>query len=236
MSKLATIGDNRPPSNYDTVSTEINDLYDEAKNWADGQPVENQGTADQVETLIALIKEAVKKADTFRKEEVQPYDEAKAKIQERYNTLIGKTKALTGKAVLALEACQQVLTPWKQEQQRQHDETARIKREEAERLQREADEALKSANLNDKEHAQELTRQAQQATKEFKRATKDNIKGLHTVWDIEIVDEVAAFRSIWKMFKPDIMEYVHSLAKTAVRNGKRNIEGFNITERKVAKS
>lgn len=236
MNKVATIGDNNPPSNYEMVSAEINDLYDEAKNWADGQAIENQGTADQVEKLIAMIKEATKKADTYRKEEVQPYDEAKAKIQEKYNTLIGKTKAITGKAVLALEACQQALTPWKAEQQRLREEEARIKREEAERLQREADEALKSASLDDKEHAQELAKQAQQATKAFKRAAKDNVKGLHTVWDVEIVDELEAFRSIWKMFKPDIMEHVHSLAKTAVRNGKRQIDGFNITERKVAKS
>lgn len=236
MNIIAKIGDNNPPSNYDLVFGEINDLYDEAKNWADGEPIKNQGAADQVEKLILMIKGATKRAENFRKEEVQPYDEAKAKIQSRYNKLIGKTKTVTGKAVLALEACQQAITPWKVEQQRLREEQALKAKAEAERLQREADEALKSASLEDKEQAQAIAKQALNASKAFKRASKDNVKGLRTEWDIEITDETAAFRAIWKMFKPDIMELVHSLAKTAVRNGKRKIDGFNITERKVAKS
>ena len=117
MSKVATIGDNNPPSEYELVSQEINDLYEEAKGWVDGEPIANQGQADSLDLLISLIKAAHKKADEQRKSEVQPYDEAKATIQEKYNLLIGKTKTVTGKAVLALGACQDALTPWKQKQQ-----------------------------------------------------------------------------------------------------------------------
>lgn len=235
MSNVAKIGDNKPPSNYEMVSAEINDLYDEAKNWIDGDPIENQGTADQIETLMAMIKEAHKKADEYRKEEVQPYDEAKTKIQEKYNLLIGTTKTVTGKAVLALAACQEALTPWKQKLQAQKEEEARLAREEAERLQREADEALKAASLEDKEKAQELAKQAQQATKAFKRAAKDNVKGLRTVWDVVIKDETEAFRSMWKTHKREIMECVQKLAEGECRNGMRTIKGFEITRRKVAK-
>lgn len=235
MSKLATIGDNNPPSEYETIKSKIEDLYDEAKGWIDGDPIQNQEQADQVEKLVSMIKEATKEADELRKGEVQPYDEAKAKIQGKYNLLIGKTKSVTGKAVLALEACRDTLTPWKQAVQAKKDEEARRAKEEAERLRLEAEQALQAASIEDREKAQALQAASLKADKASKRIQKDTVKGMRTVWDVVVTDETEAFRSMWKLNKSEIMQVVQKLAEQEVGRGIRKINGFDISSRKVAR-
>lgn len=235
MKKTATIGDNNPPSNYEVIEEEIHDLYDEAKNWIDGAPIENQGTADQVEKLMGMIKTAQKQADDYRKEEVAPYDEAKSEIQTKYNKLIGKTKTVTGKTILAIQACQQALTPWKQKLQDEQDAAAKLQQEEAERLQREAEAARADDSLENKEKAQGLAEEALKTAKKARQITKNNVKGLRTIWDVVITDETQAFRSMWKTHKVEIMDVVQTLAERDVSHSIRTIEGFEITSRKVAR-
>jgi polyhydroxyalkanoate synthesis regulator phasin len=111
MHKIAQIGDNNPPSPFDEIKSRIDDLYNEAKLWLDGEPVTTQEQANALNTLENRIREAAKEAETLRKSEVKPLDEAKAEIQERFNALIGETKTVTGKTVMAISTIKSFLKP-----------------------------------------------------------------------------------------------------------------------------
>ncbi|TKC54026.1 MAG: hypothetical protein E5Y05_00215, partial [Mesorhizobium sp.] len=55
----AVIGNNHPPVDpIDDALTAISDLYDEAKNFADGEPIANQAMHDTVTALYDQIHEA----------------------------------------------------------------------------------------------------------------------------------------------------------------------------------
>ena len=111
----ARAGHNNPPTSaYETIKQEIEDLFDEAKNFADGEAIENQALADAVTELHDKLHDAGKRADDVRKDEAKPHDDAKAEIQARYNKLIGNTKTSgKGKVVLGKEVLQGLLTPWR---------------------------------------------------------------------------------------------------------------------------
>lgn len=231
----AKIGDNNPPDEFELISTEINDLYDEAKNWADGEAISSDAIAENVEELIKQIKAAKKKADGLRKDEVTPLDEAKSAIQAKYAPLIADTKGVTGKAVLALGALKDLLTPWKQAKQKKKDEEAKKARELAEKKEREAQEAMAKANLEDREAAQELMAESQKATKAAKKASKDNIKGLRTIWITKMTDEKAAASHFWKTDRQEVLAFFQGLAERKVREGIKTIPGFEITSEKVVR-
>ena len=131
---LATIGHNNPPADpFGAIKAHIDDLYVEAKNWLDGEPITTQAQADQVTRLLDMIRDAEKVADNARKEENKPFDDGKAAVQAKYAPLISDTKAVKGRTVLAAEACKAALAPWRQAQEAIAREAARKTREEAEK-------------------------------------------------------------------------------------------------------
>ena len=80
MNTIATIGHNSPPSPFEEIKTRIEDLYGEAKQWLDGEPVTTQDQANALNTLENRIREAAKEAEALRKGEVKPLDDAKAEL------------------------------------------------------------------------------------------------------------------------------------------------------------
>ncbi len=235
MSEVATIGDNNPPDEFTIISGEINDLYDEAKLWIDGDPITTQGQADQITKLLAMIKAAARKAEEHRIYENTPFDEGKKAIQAKYAPLIAKTKVTTGKAVLAMSACQDTLTPWNQKLQAIKDEEARKAREIAEAKEREAQEAIRAANLEEREEAEKLIVEANKAKAKAKAIAKDNVKGMRTVWETTITDPAACLRHYYQTRPNDMVAFVRGLAETDVRAGIRTIPGCEINSKKVAK-
>lgn len=105
-------GDNKPPTPFELIEKKINDLFDEAEQWLNGEPVSSQAMADGIANLATMIRAADKEADTLREAEVAPLNELKKAIQDRYAPLIADTKAMKGKTVLALEACKKANAPW----------------------------------------------------------------------------------------------------------------------------
>lgn len=230
-----TKGHNNPPNDFEISKKEIEDLYEEAKLWIDGDPITTQGQAGQITKLLAMIKAAAKKADDNRKYECQPHDDAKRIIQEKYAPLIAKTKGTTGKTVLAIKACQDTLTPWNLKLQAIRDEEAKKAREIAEVKERQARETIRAANLEDREEAEKLIIDARKAKAKAKAISKDNVKGMRTVWDIEVKDPVAFLRHYWATRNVDLVQYAKGLAEQDVRAGERIIPGCEITSRKVAR-
>lgn len=187
-------GDNRTP--FDIIKDDIESLYQEAKNYLDGDPISTPGIAADVDKLKGMIRAAIGKAESSRKNENKPFDDGKAEVQARYNELIGETKSVKGLAIRALEACQAALTPWLVEQKRIKDEAARVKRIEAQRLFEEAQktqQAANAANMLEREEADALLKQAANAQKGAAKAERyaSTATGLRTYYEAEVVDYAA---------------------------------------------
>lgn len=241
----ATIGHNQPPEEtpFEVISAKINDLYDEAKNWCDGEPISTQGQADEVSKLMGMIREAEKEADALRKKEVAPLDEAKKEIQDRYNPLIGKTTKITGKTVMALDACKAAQKPWLvklEAEKREKEEAARKEAEEAAQRAREAREAAEPTDLAAAEEAEALTQAAMAAQKAADKASKDKARAsgggrattLRTYYDAVINDETAFARWVWTNKRQDMREFMQALAQRMTDANMRSIPGVEVVERK----
>jgi hypothetical protein len=244
MSALATIGHNNPPepTPFEQSSEEAEDLFLEASNWCDGAPVETQEQADALAGLRAQIRAAIKRADERRKEEALPYDEAKADIQTRYNTLIGDNKTSgKGKLILADEACQSALAPWLRRAEKEKLLLAEAARVEREAKQRAAEEAFQLARGGDdlatKAEAERLAREATAAEKQSRKAEKiaNTRTGLRTVWSAEVVDLQAFAKWAWTHDHGALEDHFRVRAAALVRNGQTDIPGVAVTETREAR-
>lgn len=245
VNERAVIGGNFPPmTTFEAVKINILDLYEEAKQWLDGTPIETQEQANAVGTLKDSIKKAKKAADDAYDEEVRPHQETVKEIQARYNELTGNNKSVTGLAIKAEQACNAALKPYLIELDRQQQEKARLAREEADRLQREAMEAMRqrdAANLEQREAAERLVNEAKAAETAAHKAegAKAHAKGegratgLRTVHRAVMADKKLAASWVWVDRNDDLMVFIQDLAEKAVRSGARKIPGFNVIEEKV---
>lgn len=244
------IGHNHPPADaeptpFEMSEVEIGDLFAEAKNWLDGEPVSSQAQADAVSKLIDDLRKAGKLADERRVAENKPFDDGKAEVQARYAPLISDTKSIKGKVPLAIEMAKKALTPWLQKLEEEKAAAAKKAREEAEAAERAAQEALAAAraadDLSKREEAEKLLAQAKTAEAVADKA--ENAKahatggskamGLRSVWRAEMTDPRAAAAHYWQTRRPDVDAFFQGLADADVRAGKRDIPGFMIAETRV---
>lgn len=238
----AEAGHNNPPTPFEEVEKKIDDLCDEARNFADGEPVATEGQAKAVSALIDGLRKVRTEADSARKEENKPFDAGKKAVQDKYNTLIGETKSVTGKVPLALELCNIALKPWLLKLEAEQAERERIAREQAEQAEREAQEALakRTDSLEDAEQAEAALQHAKAAEATHKATTKEraNVKGgaravgLKTGYYPEMTDASQAMKHYWKDRREDLEEVILTFAQQDVRAGKSPIPGFVIREKK----
>ena len=192
--QTAGMGHNNPPepTPYEAVTAKIEGLFTEATGWLDGAPVDTAGLASGVEKLESMLKAAIKEAEEARKAEAKVFDDGKAEVQSRYNLLIGETKSVTGKAILALDACKKALLPWRTKVQAEKDAAAKKAREEAEakqaELRRQQAEADQS-NLAEQERLSKLADETQKAERAAKSAEKVTTykTGLRTIYKGQII-------------------------------------------------
>jgi len=238
MNEIAKIGHNQPePTPFDNIQGEINDLFDEARQWLDGEKITTQEQADALNELNAQIKYAAKTAETMRKGEVKPLDDSKKAIQALYNPLKAKTEQAT-------DCIKQALKPYLIELERVQHETAENARAEAAEAQRIAQEAMRASsdNLEQRIEAEALLVEAKQAEKTAKRASNEKAHakgggravGLRTVTKVSIADNTKAARWLWNdpAEREQLMIYALDRAQKAVRAGVIKIDGFNITQEK----
>ena len=241
MNVVAKIGHNRSP--FELAKERIEELYEEAKNWCDGDPVSSQEQADELQKLMRMIQSAEKEADEARKEEARPHDEAKAAIQERYNALIGKTKTVTGLTVLAIDACKKALAPWLIKVDEENRRKAEEARKEAEAKAEAARAAMQERqSLEDSERAEALVREAKQAEADARRAAnaKASAKGegravsLRDKYTPEVTDYTAYARHVWTAHQSDMKEFLTAHAAQLVASGiKSGIPGVTVHHERV---
>lgn len=232
------MGANMSP--FDLISTEISDLYDEAKNWLDGKFAETQEVHDEIERLMGLLADAEKRADALRVEENEPFDTGKAEVQKRFAPLIANTKTATGKTVRAIAACKAAIEPFRIKKAAEAREAARIVREEAEAAERAAQAAFAQSSVADLEQREEAERLATQATALIKTANKATKAaatgtGLVTYWQTVVKDPRALAGHYWKTKSAAVDAFFLALAESDVLRGAREIPGCEITEQKKAR-
>jgi hypothetical protein len=242
------IGHNRPPVDeptpFEMSEVEIGDLYAEAKNWLDGEPVSTQAQADGISKLIDDLRRAVKLANERRVFEKQPFDDGAAEVQARYNPLVEDGKTRKGKAILAIEIAKKALAPWLQRLEDEKLAAAAAARKIADEKLRAAQEALRASQADDlakREAAEVLIRDAEKAEAVATRAENDKAHakggtramGLRSVWRAEMTDGRAAAGHYWTTRRAEVDAFFQGLADADVRAGKREIPGFLIQETRV---
>lgn len=245
---LPGIGDNNPPppTPFEAIQQEILDLYDEAKNWCDGEPITTPGQAESIGKLRDMIRAAEKRAEELRVELVKPLDTAKKEIQDRFNPLIQKDK---GKTSMAKAACNQALAPYLKklddEQRERSLELARL----AEQRQAEAAAAARVAaqtgNLEHMEKAEELIDAAKDTEKVAKLADKakpqvaglNKAIGMKSVFRAEMTNPGAALAHYRARNPGELKEWLREMARKDVAAGLHYpadaIPGFTIIEDRV---
>lgn len=239
---VAKIGHNKPP--FELSKEAISDLYEEAKNWLDGEEIATQEQADEVQKLMRMIQAAEKEADARRKDEQEPFKTEIDAIQARYNELIGNNKSVKGLTVRAIEACKKALAPWLVKVEEDNRRKAEEARKEAEAKAEAARKAMQERqSLEDAERAEALVREAKQAEADARKAAnaKASAKGegravtLRDYYIPEITDHTAFARWVWLNHRPDMIDFLNMEAAKLVAAGIRSgIEGVNVKHERRA--
>lgn len=235
----AKIGDNLSAEMqaYETHKANLEDLFAEAKNWLDGSPVENQAQHDELERLLDMVRDADDAADASRVKERAPWDKGAAEVQERYNELIGDTKAVQGLATRIRKAALPALTAWRTKVAAEKAAAAEILRLEAQRKADAAAEAIRAASastdLQAREDAEALLIDAKSTAHAATRAA-GGPSGLRTT-KVPVLNDAAAALKHYIAVQPErIKALLMDLAREDFRAKKYTIPGFSVDEVKTA--
>src|SRR3990167_11071861 len=133
------IGGNMPPADtFGLVKSEVDDLYQEAKHWLDGEEVSDAKTAEAIATLLNLLRDAGKKADEEFTKEKAPHLIAGRAVDDKWRSL--RTMVETAK-----DACGKVLGAWQAKIELAQAAKAEEARRIAEEATRKAEEAARAA-------------------------------------------------------------------------------------------
>lgn len=224
---------NLPP--HEAIFQQIDDLYDEAKNFADGEPIATEAMHDAITKLYDGLHELGKQADELRVEKKKPLDDKIKAIQDEFNPYI---QAKRGKVDLGKSALGDLLAAWRAkvaaEKKAEADKIAAA----AETARKAADEAMRasSGNLAAREEAETQLAEAKKlektANRTFKAATTGT--GMRTVWVATLTDAEAGLDWAYARDPARFTALVQDMANEAVRSGLRAVPGFAVAEEKRA--
>lgn len=222
------IGANNPPKDVFQI---IDDLYVEAAAWCDGAEIETDDQAETLGALMDLLRAAGKACDAEREEKVAPLNKAKAEIQALYKPALDNVDR-------ALKATKVARDKWLKKKQAILDEQALQARREADRVRREALEAMQASrgDIVAREVAEAVLEEAKRA--EYKavalaKATPAAVGGRKTVsktWKAVLVNGSKAAAYCWLHHRPEMEAFIQKLVNADVKAGKRNVDGFEIRE------
>lgn len=217
---------NAPPDI--AFSTAIDDLYDEAGNWLDGTPLENQAQADAVGKIMGGLRAIRKDADAARKVEKKPHDDAGKAVQDKWLPILAKADRV-------IEAAQRPLTDWLARQEAERIAREAEARAEADRLAREA-AAMDRTTLADAEAHDAALDAVKAAEKAVGRITRDKSHvagegraiGLRTYHETELSDAPAVLKWLREHRPNELREAILALVKAEPLTMRRTIPGITI--------
>jgi hypothetical protein len=230
------------PTPFEAIKLHIESLYMEAKNWADGTPIETQEQADKVSFLLDELRKAEAVAEDERDKEKRPLDEKVKEIQGRYNPLTADTKTMKGLSTKAKAACKSALAPFLKRLDDERAERLRLANEAAATKAAEAAQALRDARPDDlaaQEAAEAVVTDAKaagRAAAKIGNTTAGAFGGsravtLRTYYEPEITDLTLALRHFYGENPEAFRPVAQKLAEDAVRSGKRSgIPGVTVRE------
>lgn len=234
---IALPGHNNPPTPFDDCERKVLDLFDEAKNFLDGEPITTQDMADAVSKLLDMIRKAKKEADDFRAAEKKPHDDAAKAVQEKWKPLITRCD-------LAADAAKKALTPYLEAVERERRAVAEAARKAADEQAKAAQEALRASrdDLAAREQAESMLAEAKKAESVASRAEKDKAQGkggaravsLRTTYVAEVTSHTDLARWIWQHDPVSLFDWLEEYAAQKVRSGRRDLPGVNVIEKKEA--
>jgi hypothetical protein len=228
--ELAPRTHNLPPEMV--VFEEIDDLFCEATNWADGHPIESEEVHEACTKLYDRLHDAGKRADKMRAEEKKPFDDGAKAVQAKYKPPL--TKVDQGKAALG-----ELLAAWRKRVADEKAAEATRKAAEAARIAKEAEDAIRasSGSLAARVEAEELLAHSKSVERDARHSEKAATTGLglRTVWRAELVDEAEALDWAYSRDPAAFKALVQGMADGVVRGGVRSVPGFRVFDEKVAR-
>jgi len=222
------MGHNSPPDPIDAITGAYNTDREEAENWADGAPVENEAQMNEVDALRKAMRQCRLDLEAGQKDATKPLNDALVAERNRWKPTIEDTKRIEGCLVSTVNVFKQKLAAEKAEAERKA-------WEETNRLRREAEAKAALANAADVEAQREVaaSRQAVIDAENAARATaKESPKGMRTVTRYKIDSHKSALMDIYTSDKDAIAAFVDEYVR---RNHKsRAIEGVRVWTEKEA--
>ena len=242
----AGVGDNIPPEpideEFDALQTRTDDLVVAANAWLNDVPAilndEQAGRCSDFTTQITKHTAAVEKE---RKEKKDPHKLAGEAVDKRFNPLKQQMK-------IVKDLLRPIMTAWLQKKEDERQERERAAEAEAERLRKEAEDAVKKAeeakgdvvgNTVAAEQAQGRAEEAQTQAKTVARSTvaiksdyAEKRRGLRTTKRAEIRDFDRALRHYRD--HPEVAALIVKLASADARAGKKRIPGCKVIEERKA--
>lgn len=241
-----TAKDNEPPppeaEALALMSTAVDDLYLEAQNWADGEPVSNEGQAEAVTALKSRLEEAVKTIEAERKKLTDP-------LYQEQKRIIAAFKPVSEKADRAIRALRNTLTNWLRALEAEQARIAEEKRKAAQQAEEELREAHRqqqtSGDLIDGERAAELEEQAERTRKDAREAERETAMvrtgsgkaTLRTYWMVNITDAKELLQHFMRHDPDWLKGLLQERAERDVRSmdgDKRSLPGCNVWSEKRA--
>lgn len=217
------IGANNPPPEV-AFSMEIDDLF--AMVAAAGE-VTNEEQDAAMDGLLDDFRKVRKSVDQQRASEKKVHDEAGKAVQARY-------KPLLEKADRGADEIKRLLTPYRARVKAEKDAAAAKAREEAEALQKAAQEALQASDdLEGRYDAEEQIKAAQKLTAQANRIDR-TAKGTRTIWTATIDDRRAALNALLPKFPERFEALIQQMADEACRSGRPVIPGISYSSREEA--
>lgn len=234
----APMGHNAPPDPFDAFALHIDDLFEQAEQFLDGEGIQTDAQAEDVSRILNMLRKAEKDADEARKAEKKPHDDAAKAVQAKWSPLLGKAK-------LAAETAKRALAPFlqaKEDAQRAAAEAAAEEARQKAAAARKAAEQAAPDDLAGQTTAKVLQEQAAEALKQAERLDKqkahakggERAVGLRDVYTPVLTEPKEALRHYMQAQPDALKEWLLDQARRDVRVGKRSIPGFTIEHERVA--
>lgn len=209
LNPRAVIGGNTPPDPIDEICAQFEATREEAANWLDGTPVENEAQMKAVDVLRKQAREWRMALEAGQKSATAP-------LYDAYKTEGARWKPTLEDADRIEKGLVALVNGFKQKLAEKKAQAERKARAEAARKMREAEEAAARANVADldaQRAAAEAQRQAEEAQRRAVAASKDTVKGLRTVTRYEITDHRALLNWIATNCRDDLTAFIEEWAK-----------------------
>jgi hypothetical protein len=225
----ATIGHNNPPTPLDGIYVELENLWVEANNWLDGEPVSNEGQMKSVDILLAMTKDLGKRAKDLKESEFRPHKAACDEVVADWKPVVDDLKKIA-------DGCKTIVGDYKVKLARQRDEEARKAREEAEAVLQAARQAEQEADKGNIAARLASERAAIEAKRDLvnvqRQAKSGHVKGLRSVTEYLVTDQKSCLNWIARNDREATVAFIEEYVR---RNGGiKRIDGVETVIKKVA--